>query len=48
MNVFFFLPPASRGIDAMAEIVLWGRELSRGSDIEKKDTDLSVLVSRDI
>src|SRR6266576_3128197 len=51
MNVLFFLPPASRGIDTMAEVVLWavwGRELLRGGSDIGKDTDLSVLVSRDI
>jgi hypothetical protein len=48
MNILFFLPPASRGIDTMAEVVLWGRELLRGESDIGKDTDLSVLVSRDI
>jgi hypothetical protein len=48
MNILFFLPPASRGIDTMAEVVLWGRKLLRGGSDIGKDTDLSVLISRDI
>lgn len=48
MNVLFFLPPASRGIDTMAEVVLLGRKLLRGGNDIGKNTDLSILVSRDI
>jgi hypothetical protein len=50
MNVLFFLPPTtgSRGIDTMTEVILWGRELLRGGSDIGQDTDLSVLVSRDI
>src|SRR5229473_947334 len=47
MNVLIFLPPAGRGIDTMAKVVLWEKLLRGGRD-NRKDTDLSVLVSRDI
>lgn len=48
MNVLVFLPPAGGSIDTMTEVVLQGRRLSRGGKDNWKDTDLSVLVSRDI
>lgn len=48
MNVLVFLPPASGSIDTMTEVVLQGRRLLRGGKDIQKDTNLSVLVSRDI
>lgn len=45
MNVLFFLPPASRGVDTMAEVVLWGRKLLRGGNDIGKETQTSLSLS---
>jgi hypothetical protein len=45
MNVLFFLPPASRGIDTMAEVVLWGRELLKEEEVILGKTQTSLSLS---